>query len=90
MNQYILNLTVTIHSLRLDAVLAAAFRISRSEAAALIESGRVQLNHQIIEKCAALVKPEDLLSVRGKGRICLDEVGGLTKKGRYRVCLSRW
>jgi RNA-binding protein YlmH len=80
----------TIPSLRLDAVLAAACKISRSDAAALIEAGKVQLNHQIIEKTAAPVKADDLLSVRGQGRIRLDEVGGLSKKGRYRVRLSRW
>lgn len=85
-----MQINCTIQSLRLDAVLAAAFRISRSEAAALIETGRVQLNHQLIGKGAVSVKAEDLLSVRGKGRICIDEIGALTKKGRYRVCLSKW
>lgn len=83
-------LSCTIPSLRLDAVLAAGCRISRSEAAALIESGRVQLNHLVIEKCARPVKEEDLLSVRGIGRLRLDEVEGLSKKGRYRVQISRW
>lgn len=80
----------TISSLRLDAVLAAACKISRSEAADLIEAGRVQLNHQVIEKIAASVKLDDLLSVRGLGRIRLDEIGGLSKKGRCRVRISRW
>ena len=80
----------TIPSIRLDAVLAAALRISRSEAMDLIEAGQVQLNHQVIEKGAASVKAEDLLSIRGKGRIRIDEVGDLTKKGRHRVYLSRW
>lgn len=85
-----IQINCTIHSLRLDAVLAAALRISRSEAVSLIEAGWVQLNHQVIEKGAASIKAKDLLSIRGKGRICVDEVGDLTKKGRYRVCLSRW
>ena len=80
----------TVPSLRLDAVLAAACKISRSEAAALIEAGRVQLNHQVTEKIAVPVKVDDLLSVRGQGRIRLDEIGGLSKKGRCRVRLSRW
>ncbi|HNX28931.1 MAG TPA: YlmH/Sll1252 family protein [Syntrophomonadaceae bacterium] len=80
----------TIPSLRLDAVLATACKISRSEAAALIEAGRVQLNHQVTEKIAAPIKVDDLLSVRGQGRIRLDEIQGISKKGRYRVRIFRW
>ena len=85
-----LQINCTIPSLRLDAVLAAACKISRSDAVTLIEAGRVQLNHQVIEKSAAVVKVDDLLSVRGQGRIRLDEVQGVSKKGRYRVRISRW
>lgn len=80
----------TIPSLRMDAVLAAGSRISRSEASALIESGRVRLNHQITEKCSAPIKEGDVLSIRGLGRIRLDEVEGLSKKGRFRIQLSKW
>ena len=83
-------ISCTIPSLRLDAVLAAACRISRSEATSLIEAGRVRLNHQIIEKNAASIEAEDLLSVRGQGRIHVDAIEGLSKKGRYRVRLSKW
>ncbi len=79
----------TVSSLRLDAVLAAACRISRTDAADLIEAGRVQLNHHVTEKCAASVKEEDLLSVRGYGRFRLDEVGGLSKKGRSHIHISK-
>ncbi len=85
-----LTINCTIPSLRLDAVLAAACKISRSEATALIESGRVQLNHQVTEKIAVPVKVDDFLSVRGQGRIRLDEVLGVSKKGRYRVRISKW
>jgi RNA-binding protein YlmH len=83
-------ISCTIPSLRIDAVLAAACRISRSEATSLIEAGRVRLNHQIIEKNAASIEAEDLLSVRGQGRIHVDAIEGLSKKGRYRVRLSKW
>lgn len=85
-----LQINCTISSLRLDAVLAAACKISRSEAADLIEAGRVQINHQVIEKIAASVKENDLLSVRGQGRIRLEAVEGLSRKGRCRVRLSKW
>jgi len=83
-------ISCTIPSLRLDAVLATACRISRSEATSLIESGRVRVNHQVIEKNAAAIEAEDILSVRGQGRIHVDAIEGLSKKGRYRVRLSKW
>jgi len=80
----------TVSALRLDAVLAAACRISRAEAAELIAAGQVRLNHQVTEKNAALLEEEDLLSVRGYGRIRVDKVEGVSKKGRLRVRLSKW
>ncbi|MBP1760786.1 MAG: RNA-binding protein [Firmicutes bacterium] len=83
-------ITCTVSALRLDAVLAAACRISRAAAVELIEAGQVRLNHQVIEKNASLLEEADLLSVRGYGRIRVDEVEGVSKKGRLRIRLSKW
>ena len=82
-------ITCTVSALRLDAVLAAACRISRAAAAELIEAGQVRLNHQLTEKNAFSLKEGDLLSVRGYGRIRVGAVEGVSKKGRLRVRLSK-
>jgi RNA-binding protein YlmH len=74
--------TDTVASLRLDAVLCAAFGLSRTKAAELITAGRVNVNHQLCEQPAKELCEGSLLSVRGMGRAKLLEVGGMSKKGR--------
>ncbi|MCL1846120.1 MAG: YlmH/Sll1252 family protein [Defluviitaleaceae bacterium] len=79
------NLTIktdTVASLRLDAVLCAAFGLSRAKAAELISAGRVNLNHQNCLRPDKDVGENALISVRGLGRARLLEVGGVSKKGR--------
>jgi RNA-binding protein YlmH len=72
----------TVASLRLDAVLSVAFRLSRSKITELIAAGRVSLNHQVCLQSSKGVGEQSLLSIRGMGRAKLLEVGGATKKGR--------
>lgn len=76
---------ITVSSLRLDAIIAAACRWPRSKAQAQIETGQVSLNFMIVEKPDTLLADKDTVSVRGFGRIRLDEIAGETKRGRIRV-----
>ena len=77
--------TDTVASLRLDAVLSAAFGLSRTKASELISTGRVSLDHAPYTQSAKEVSEGALLSVRGLGRAKLVEVGGFTRKGRIFV-----
>ena len=83
-------LRVTVQNLRLDAVLAAGYKLSRSEAQRLIAAGLVKLNHVIEEKSDARLEAGDLISARGYGRLRIDEIQGETKKGRIGVMLFRY
>ena len=74
--------TDTVASLRLDAVLSAAFGISRAKAAELIKAGRVSYNHQVCLRTDKEVDVDSILSARGLGRAKLTEIGGLSRKGR--------
>lgn len=80
----------TVMSLRLDAVAASGFRTSRGKAAALIESGRVQVNWLECTKPDRLLAEGDTVSARGLGKFKLAEVGGLTRKGRVAITLRRY
>ena len=80
----------TIASPRLDAVVKAAARISREEAARRIASGLVSLNHMPCETVSASVKEGDVLSVRGSGRFVVDTLGPQTKKGRLIVKIRQY
>ncbi|PKM77206.1 MAG: hypothetical protein CVU90_08620 [Firmicutes bacterium HGW-Firmicutes-15] len=82
-------LQLNLASLRLDAAIAAVFNLSRSDVNSFIEGGKARINQMEIYKCSAPVKAGDLISVRGLGRFRLDEVGGITRKGRFRVLVYR-
>ena len=76
-----------VSSLRLDAVLAAAFSLSRAETARLINQGRALVNQAETLRVDYAVPEHALLSLRGLGRVRLDEIAGETKKGRIALRL---
>ena len=80
--------TDTVASLRLDAVMCAAFGLSRTKASELIASGRVSLDHQQCLQPSKDLREGALLSIRGMGRARLLEVGGTSRKGRIFVRLG--
>lgn len=80
----------TVASLRLDNLVAAAFSISRSDAAEAIQRGLVSVNSLILQKPDAPVREGDRIVSRGKGKVLLAQVGGTTKKGRISVTLERF
>ena len=80
----------TVATLRLDAVTAAGFSISRTKAGELIRAGRVQRNYKEALKNDLLVAQGDVISARGLGKFELAEVGGLSKKGRTAILLRRY
>lgn len=80
---------VVAASLRLDAVLAAALNVSRRKSAELIVSGRVNINHKAVSDNSFILKKGDLMSVRGFGRIILDDAGGETRSGRIHIQLKK-
>ena len=75
----------TVMSLRLDAVCAGMFRLSRTEAARQIAAGNVSLNYSQCLKTDAPIKEGDIISLRGSGKGALRELGGNSKKGRLFV-----
>ena len=80
----------TVQSLRLDAVVAAAFSLSRSNAAQAIGRGLVYVNQAQQFKSDAAVTENDLISLRGTGRARLSAVDGETRKGRIAVKIFRY
>ena len=77
----------TVASLRLDAVLAAGHRLSRQKAQNLIGQQRVRVNYKLETRSEFLLKADDLVSVRGLGRIRIMEECGSTRKGRQAVSI---
>ncbi len=82
-------LSATVSSLRVDALLAVFLRLSREKAKQLVASKRVKRSFEVVQNPSDLVKEGDLLSVRGVGRFRFTKVEGSTKKGKYRVAYQR-
>lgn len=80
----------TVASLRLDAIIAAGFGLSRTKAAAVIAAGHVKLRHLPEMHTDAQVLPGDTISVRGLGRLKVESAGAPTKKGRYPLLMLRY
>ncbi|WP_088005765.1 RNA-binding protein [Indiicoccus explosivorum] len=81
--------TMTVSSMRLDAVLASVFNLSRQKASALVSGGRVKVNWTVTEQPAFELHESDLLSVRGFGRIRIVMIEGRTKKDKVRLVIGR-
>lgn len=75
-------LRLTVQQERLDAVLAAACRLSRGEAQKLIAAGLVKLNHAVNTHADAHLSEGDLISARGHGRVRVDAFEGESRRGR--------
>lgn len=81
---------LTCASLRLDVVMASGFNLSRSQCTDILRSRKVQLNHREIMDADERVNEGDVLSVRGKGKIEIAEIGGNTKKGKIKLKLIKY
>lgn len=80
----------TLASLRLDSVIAAGFRVGRSQAAQYITSGRAAIDGLPCEKLDKTVDLGTKISVRGLGKIKLTTINGQTRKGRISVVIDRY
>lgn len=79
----------TVSSMRLDAILAAGFNLSRSDALDLIRSEKVKVNHKVVSDGSKSVEETALISCRGKGRIRLLGTEGVSKKDRIKLSLLK-
>lgn len=79
----------TVSSLRLDSVVSAGFGISREKSSALIKGECVKFNHVVTKSSVKTVRRGDLISVKGKGRLEVFEIGGVSKSGRIKIVLKR-
>lgn len=80
----------TVSSLRLDAVAAVGFGVSRSKIAGEIAADKVRVNWNTVSEGSYTLKVGDRISARTRGRIEVHEIKGETKKGRISVLIKRY
>ena len=76
-----------VSSLRIDTVLSAVYKMSRSSASQLINQQRVFINSNIIYKDSVLLKDGDVVSARGYGKFIYSKAVNETKKHKIVVAI---
>ena len=80
----------SVASLRLDNILCAGFSVPRSLCNEYINRGLVFVNSVRAVKCDSLIKENDKVVLRGKGKIVLAEIIGENKKGRTHINIKHY
>ena len=80
----------TVQSVRFDAVLSTALRLSRGKAMQLIEAEKATVNWNECLQGSYSMKEGDVFSVRGYGRFRLERIDGPTKKGRVGIEILKY
>ena len=75
----------TVASERLDAILAFVYKLSRNEASRLIEEGAVAVDGHIAISGGYDLKKGSRVSARGHGKFIYDGSDSFTKKNRMRI-----
>lgn len=81
--------TVTVSSMRLDAVLAEVFNLSRQKVVPYIQNQLVKVNWKVIEEPSFQCHQGDTLSMRGFGRCKINRIEGQTKKEKWRIVIAK-
>jgi len=75
----------TVSSLRLDALISSIWNLSRKDSQKLIESERIKINWEPVDKPSKTVEAGSIISAKGYGRFILSSIEGVSKKERIKV-----
>ncbi|MBQ0042604.1 MAG: hypothetical protein KBS85_04670 [Lachnospiraceae bacterium] len=81
---------VQLPSERIDAIIAKLYHVSRDESIVLFREKKVFRNGRLIENNSAIVKTDDVISVRGYGKFCYKGVAGISKKGKLNATVLKY
>ena len=76
---------ILVSSTRLDVIIAGKYKLSRSQALQLFKSQKVFLNGRVCENNSYQVKEQDIISVRGFGKMEFIRISGESRKGRIYI-----
>lgn len=87
---YIEEIRIIVASLRLDNIVSELAKVSRTKAEEIIKEQRVFVNFENIVKDSKILKENDIITIRGKGRFKIIEVAGNTRKGRFILKIEKY
>lgn len=80
--------SIQVQSMRVDAVIAKVFNLSREKSIDLFRGGKVFVNGRLCENNSRGFKPGEVVSVRGFGKCKLTENVRETKKGKISAVIA--
>lgn len=80
--------TITSQTPRLDSVISSVFSLSRQHAKDAIKSGKVTVNWLKTSKADYFLTIGDTVSVRGFGRIRIDDYLGKTQNSKWKILVN--
>ena len=83
-------ITFTVSSLRIDAVVSALTGMGRSKSEQFIEDGLVFVNSFEVKKITKKVNKDDVITVRRFGKFRITQTGNVSKKGREIVSVEKY
>ena len=84
------DINIIVSSLRLDNIVAELAKTSRSKASEILNQERVFINYENEIKNTKMVKKDDVVTIRGKGKFIIDEIVGNTRSGRFIVKVKKY
>ncbi|KRM96530.1 RNA binding protein [Liquorilactobacillus aquaticus DSM 21051] len=82
------DILISASSLRIDVLIAGVYNLSRKHVKDLLQAQKIHLNWMLVEKPDLELGIKDIVSVRGYGRFRIDDVQGVSKKGKIRLNVS--
>lgn len=79
------SINIHVQSLRIDAVLAKVYNMSREKSLALFRAGKVYVDGRLCENNSRLLKPDETVNARGYGKFRLTGEPRETRKGKLTV-----
>lgn len=80
----------TLTSLRIDVFLCKIFSISRSEVKEFFEAKKVFINWVNVSDISKIIREDDIITLRGFGRIKYIENNGMNKKGKISITYLKY
>lgn len=77
-----------VSGIRVDAVLAKVYNLSRNQSLDLFRAGKVYINGRLCENNSCSLKENDKVSARGFGRFVFLGTGSETRKGRLNITVG--
>lgn len=82
--------SVTVASMRIDAVISAVLNCSRNEGSSYIKQGNVSTNHLLVKHSDFEIMNGDVISIRGKGKYRISFDGNKSRKDRFFITYYKY